>query len=181
MARNRRRRRGTHVGLAVAVTGALQGCAPSPVDPGPGELTGVVVPRGDTFVLGGGGPSDAYDRVLVLTSEELLAAYRRTWPGKDDPLDHEYANIGVRIPVADLEQLDDRGEPASAQAVAPVVDGRFRIPWSSDPRYVCLADEIRTDAEDELVTDTAGCVMVDRAAPAAVTIALSTGGLALAV
>ena len=106
MARNRRRRRGTHVGLAVAVTGALQGCAPSPVDPGPGELTGVVVPRGDTFVLGGGGPSDR--------------------------------------------------------------------------RYVCMADEIRTDAEDELVTDTAGCAMVERAAPAAVTIELSNGGLALA-
>ena len=131
-------------------------------------------------MLGGGGPSDAYDRVLVLTSGELLAAYRRTWPGKDDPLDHEYANIAVRIPVADLAQLDDRDEPASAPAVAPVVDGRFRIPWSSDPRYVCLADEIRTDAEDELVTDTAGCVMVDRAAPAAVTIELSNGGLALA-
>ena len=81
MARSRSRRRSTDVCLALAAIGVFAGCAPSPDDPGRGELTGVVVPRGDTFVLGGGGPSDR--------------------------------------------------------------------------RYVCMADEIRTDAEDELVTDSA--------------------------
>ena len=72
--------------------------------------------------------------MVVLTSGELLAAYRRTWPGKDDPLVHEYSNIGVRIPVADLQQLEGQGEPASAPAVAQVRDGEFRVPWRTRTR-----------------------------------------------
>lgn len=166
-------------GLALLAFVALVGCSPSPANPGPGELTGVVVSKGDSIVVGDGGASDTYDRLLVLTADELLEAYRTTWPGRDDPEDHDYQNTGVRIPVADLVALDEQDAPAPTAAVAPVEDGRFRIPWDSGPRYVCLGNEIRTDADDELVVDTSGCVMVDKAPPASVTIEAHHGGLAV--
>lgn len=44
---------------------------------------------------------------------------------------------------------------------------------------VCLGNEIRTDADDELVVDTSGCVMVDEAPPASLTIEAHHGGLAV--
>ena len=179
MAHRRTPGRGTCVCLALAATAVLAGCGPSPDGPGPGELTGVVVSKGDSIVVGDGGTSDTYDRLLVLTADELLEAYRTTWPGRDDPEDHDYQSIGVRIPVAHLVALDEQDAPAPTAAVAPVGDGRFRIPWDSGPKYVCLGNEIRTDADDELVVDTSGCVMVDDDPPASVTIEAHYGGLAL--
>lgn len=171
--------RGASVCLALAATAFLTGCSPSPEDPGPGELTGVVVSKGDSIVVGDGGTSDAYDRVLVLTADELLEAYRTTWPGRDDPEDHDYQSIGVRIPVADLVALDEQDGPAPIAAVAPVEGGRFHVPWEGGSTYVCLGNEIRTDADDELVVDTSGCVVVDEAPPASITIEAHYGGLAV--
>jgi hypothetical protein len=172
-----RHRLTARVGLILLAAWTVAGCSPSPEDPGAGELTGVVVSKGDSIVLGDGGTSDAYDRVVVLTADQLVEAYRTTWPGRDDPEDHDYQNINVRIPVADLVALDEQDAPAPTAAVAQVEDGRFRIPWQVGPAYVCLGNEIRTDADNELVVDTSGCVMVDRSPPTSVTIETGYGGL----
>ena len=142
---------------------SLTGCAPSPDDPGEGELTGVVVSRSDHPVLFGGGTVDAWSRALVLTRDELLAAYDATWPGRDEPEDFEIAAIVVEV--------DDAA--AQAEGAADVVDGRFRLPWPEPDGYVCLGNEHRG------VVTTAGCVLVESEAPAAVTIESSIGGLSV--
>lgn len=148
---------------ATALLAVLTGCAPSPDDPGEGELTGVVVSRNDHPILFGGGTVDSWSRALVLTRDELLAAYDATWPGRDEPKDFEIAAIKV--------DLDTAAVPADG--VADVVDGRFRLAWPDADRYVCLGNE------HQGVVTIAGCVLVESEAPAAITIESSIGGFAI--
>ena len=151
------------LGAAIALLVSLTGCAPAPDDPGEGEITGVVVSRNDHPILFGGGTVDSWSLALVLTRDELLAAYDSTWPGRDEPEDSEVAAIVVEV---------DEGS-APAEGAAPVVDGRFRLCRPAADRYVCLGN-----AHQGVVT-TAGCVLVESAAPSAITIESSIGGFGI--
>ncbi|MFC7362692.1 hypothetical protein [Nocardioides astragali] len=161
--------RGRARGLALAplLLGAsllvLPGCAPSPEDAATGELTGVVVSRNDHPLPFGGGTVDSWSRALVLTRDELLAAFEASWPGRDDPADHEIASIVIKVDVAEVRPED----------MAEVDGGRFRLSWSEAGRYVCLGNDQRG------VVTTAGCVLVDVDAPAAITIESSIGGFSV--
>ncbi|MFC7358818.1 hypothetical protein [Nocardioides astragali] len=171
-------RRSAITAAAVTAIVGTAGCSPAPEDPDDGELTGVVVNgRSDTFVFGGGGESDTYDRILVMTPTEVLDAYHRTWPGQEDPEEHEYRGIRLKVAVSELQQLEEGGAAPSAPAVAPVDGGYFRIPWSAGDRYLCLGMEVVIEAVDTV--DTAGCVLVDQTPPASVTIELNFGGPAI--
>ena len=155
----------TRAQLLVAGAGllVLTGCGPSPEKPDEGELTAVVVSRNDHPILFGGGTVDSWSRAVVLTRDELLAAYDDRWPGRDEPADHDFAYLVVEVAIADIP----------AEAVTDVAEGRFRLPWSGAGRYVCLGNE------HEGAVSTAGCVLVDVEAPAAITIESSIGGLGL--
>lgn len=164
-------------GAGLIAVGFLTACGVTPDEPGAGELTGVVVSRGDSLVIGGDGVSDTYRRVVVLGRDELLDAYFGTWPGKDEPEQHQYAGLVVRLPVSRLVELR-QGDPAPAgPAVADVSGGRFRVPWSGDPRYVCLGNPATVDGVE--MVSTAGCVEVTEPPPAAVTLVVHIGGVAL--
>ena len=114
-------------------------------------------------MLFAGGAVDSWSRVIVLTREQLLAAFKATWPGRDTPDDHDLARTNIEVNVDDL----------SPDGHAAVSDGRFRVPWSDAGRYLCLGNE------HQGVVSTAGCVMVDAAAPAKVTLESSVGGFRL--
>ena len=51
--------------------------------------------------------------------------------------------------------LEIGGEPATGPGVAVVSEGRWRVPWSGELRYLCFGD-----AGGDVSTD--GCVLVDR-------------------
>lgn len=171
----RPRKRGSAIVALAGMAGLalLCGCGVSPDDPDAGELTAVVTSRGDSFVPFDGGPLDTYARVVVLTEDELLAARARSFPGQETPEPHEFAYLVVRIPVDDLVPLEVGGQPADTQALAVVSDGRLRIPWSGERKFLCLGTEYRG------VVKTMGCAVVDRPAPAAVTLAVHIGGLGI--
>lgn len=153
----------------------LTGCGVSPDDPEPGELTAVVVSRADHPMIDfGSGPSDTYTRVLVLTEEDMLEAFEQTWPGYELPQQFEYAYLGVDVPLAEVHDLEDGGDPVDGPAVANVSEGRVRVPWSGEPRYLCFGN-----LNDREEVHTAGCVLVDEDPPAAVTVQISIGGLSL--
>lgn len=107
-----------------------------------------------------GGTVDAWSRVIVLTRNELLAAFETTWPGRDAPDDHDIAYVGIKVDVDDLP----------AGRLAEVSEGRFRMPWPEPGRYLCLGNEHRG------VVRTAGCVLVEAEAPVKVTLESSIGG-----
>jgi len=158
--------------LAVAL---LAGCGVEPREAGSGELTGVVTTRQDSFSLSFGDPaSDTYSRVIVVSPDDLAAAYTRARPD-DPPLEeYKYADIGVDFGPDDVVPLEIGGEPATGPSVAVVSEGRWRIPWSGEKRYLCFGN---ADASGGVSTD--GCVLVDREPPAAVTVEVSIGGVGL--
>ena len=149
--------------LVGAATALLAACSPSPAEPAAGELSAVVVSRSDHPMLFDGGAVDSWSRAIVLTRDELLAAFETTWPGRDAPDDHDIPRVGITVNVDDL----------SPGGVAKVSDGRFRVPWPEAGRYLCLGDEYQG------VVTTAGCVLVDAEAPAKVTLESSMGGFRL--
>ena len=53
--------------------------------------------------------------------------------------------------------LEIGGEPVTGPGVAVVREGRWRVPWSGELRYLCFGD---ADAGGDVSTD--GCVLVDR-------------------
>ena len=165
------------VGAGLVAAGLLTACGATPDEPGAGELTGVVVSRGDSVVIGGDGVSDTYRRLVVLRRDELLEAYASTWPGKDEPEPHEYANLVVRLPVSELVELGQDHPATAGPAVAEVSEGRFRVAWSDDPRYLCLGNPATVDGIE--MVSTAGCVEVTEPPPAAVTVVVHIGGLAI--
>ena len=112
----------------------------------------------------GGGTVDSWSRALTLTRDELLAAYEATWPDRDGPADHEIAGIHVEVDVAEVPP----------EAMTEVDDGRFRLSWPDTGRYVCLGNEHLG------VVTTAGCVLVEAEAPAAITIQRSSAASASA-
>jgi hypothetical protein len=162
------------VAVVTPLVVGLTGCGASPSDPGRGELTAVVVSRQDQFMFGlGSGVSDVYTRVAVLSEQDLLDWYAATWPGRERPAASDYRNVVVKIPLETLTPVADAGAADDRPAVAEVDAGRVRIPWSGAPRYLCFG----TEHDAEITTD--GCVAVDRQPPAAVTVQLNYGGLAL--
>ena len=148
---------------AMTAAMALAGCGTSPDEPAAGELSGVVVSRNDHPIVFGGGTVDSWSRVLVLTREELLAAFASSWPGREEPVDHDIASVVVAVDVDDLPP----------DGLAEVREGRFHVPWPDTGRYLCLGNEYQG------VVTTAGCVLVDAAAPAQVTLESSIGGFHL--
>ncbi|PFG38233.1 hypothetical protein ATJ97_0705 [Georgenia soli] len=123
----------------------------------------MVVSRGDHPMPFDGGTVDSWSRVIVLTHDELLAAFETTWPGRDAPDDHDIAYVGMNVNVDDLPP----------GGVAEVSEGRFQVPWPEPGRYLCLGDEYQG------VVRTAGCVLVEAEAPAKVTLESSIGGFRL--
>ncbi|GAA4286298.1 hypothetical protein GCM10022262_06570 [Georgenia daeguensis] len=149
--------------LVAAATLVLLACSPSPDEPEAGELSAVVVSRSDHPMPFDGGTVDSWSRVIVLTRDELLAAFEATWPGRDAPDDHDIPRVGIELNVDDLP----------AGRLAEVNEGRFRVPWPEPDRYLCLGDEYQG------VVTTAGCVLVDAEAPVKVTLEISIGGFRL--
>jgi hypothetical protein len=149
--------------MTAAMTAA--GCGTSPDEAAAGELSAVVVPRNDHPMLLGEGTVDSWSRVIVLTRDELLAAFESSWPGRDVPAAHDIASVVITVDV------DDR----SPERMAEVREGRFRVPWPVADRYLCLGNE------DHGVVTTAGCVLVDAEAPATVTLESSISGFGLEV
>lgn len=162
-ARDGRPRAALSLYLVVVATVSLAACGPSADEPAGGELSAVVVSRNDHPVLFGGGTVDSWSRVLVLTRDELLAAFETSWPGRDAPADHDIASTVIKVNVDDL----------APDGLADVSDGRFRVPWPEAGRYLCLGNEYQG------VVTTAGCVLVDAEAPAMVTLESSIGGFRL--
>lgn len=162
------------VAAGVAVAALFAGCAVSPEEPGPDELTGLLTTRSDTVSFFGGGATDVYTRVVVLTEEQLLEAYARTWPTSPTPKDYQYGDIGMELEPRDLVRLTAGEAPAATPAVAPVSEGRLRIPWSGDARYLCFGI-----VDDRKLIRTDGCVLVDEEPPAAVTFQVSVGGIGI--
>jgi hypothetical protein len=78
------------------------------------------------------------------------------------------------VPLAEALQLEDGGDPVDGPAVGDVTEGRVRLPWSGEPRYMCFG--ILNDRDE---VDTDGCVLVDEDPPAAVTVQIHIGGLSL--
>ena len=167
-------RRGLLIGAAaiVVVSGvAVSMRGPSPEDPGQGELTAVFVKVQDQAMIGGEGVATHFSAAVVLTEQEMLDAYAASWPGSEQPKPYQYGFSGFTIAEEDLAPLEAGGRPPPGPALASVVDGRLRIPWSGEPRYLCPGRVF------EGVVRATGCVFVDRQPPAAIT--LGTGAAVL--
>lgn len=160
------------VAALIAAVG-LAGCGVSPEDAEAGQLTGVVTSRSDSFSLPRGGATDSYDRVVVVTEDQLLAAYERTWPGRRMPEPYEYGYLGLTFPESDLAQLTASGDVHEGAAVAAVTGGRLRIAWADQSRFLCFGTAYQGHVR------TTGCALVAEDPPAEVMFQVSIGGISI--